>query len=284
MRHVILSADEACLRTPFDEICEAEERVVAQDAEDEIAEWWPEACTALDATVDFVFADGPHPADVLWRFWSLAITFRRDEAADWRHADTQLFWQQGRPGSLFRLRLIFSDAKPTESDERIRAVLAVASGRARKRYGWQPGATSPRIADLLNPDRWSVTQSETIARLFDFAFAAGTDANRVMKRVYAVTKWLRSDLLMHMSLQQLGDLFDETKASPSWRIKQLVNDALAAIGMRGCNAGWQKRAGAALAYGEVQKGNRNRVKSRLLPVRRRAVPLSQIADTNTQTR
>lgn len=98
---------------------------------------------------------------------------------------------------------------------------------------------------------------ETLEKMLEYFFADGPAPHRVMKRLYALVKAIRSDLILHMSCEEIGKLFGETRAAVSWRVQQCFNKLIERNGGVG-KAPFQKSDGAREAYAAAQKGNTNR--------------------------
>lgn len=232
----------------------------SEDEEHRDADWWRDATSAANLALDWSFAGGPHPAEVLWRYWSLVRTTRRREFAEYLPVQEPAFWSPEREGVLFRLQLLFPLHPPEQVELSLTETLRCAEERARRRHGWQPRRVAPQIADFFTEETSAST--EALDRLLTFLFEQGTEACTVLHRLYALTKWLRSDLVWHMSLRELGEVFNgESRAVQSWRIRRLINGLMKQAGMHGCSAPWQRSATAIERYREAQRGNRNRLRS-----------------------
>lgn len=106
-----------------------------------------------------------------------------------------------------------------------------------------------------------IIRLEAFRRLLEFFFSDGPHPGYVVRRVFAVTKALRPQLILNMSLEEIGLMLGETKAAGSWRIKQLVNRPIAAGG-HGSQLPWQKSHSACAKYAARAQGNSNRSKKK----------------------
>ena len=100
-------------------------------------------------------------------------------------------------------------------------------------------------------------RAEIIVALIDFVLQRGAHPAHALKNFYAVVHAIRPDALPHWTCQDFADLWGETKAAHSWRVKQLFG-RLTARGARPIKARFQKPASATPNYSAAQKGNRNR--------------------------
>lgn len=102
---------------------------------------------------------------------------------------------------------------------------------------------------------------EFFARFFDFLFEDGPHPGWVLRRIYALARRYRPDLILGMNGTDLGLLFGETRAAQSYRM-QLIFDRLRMSGTRGFRGGGCKREESRSAYAASATGNRNRAKKR----------------------
>jgi len=99
---------------------------------------------------------------------------------------------------------------------------------------------------------------EVIGAMLDFFCADGVHPGWVLRRVFAVLKAVRPQLLGDMSLEEMGNLFGETRAAQSWRIKKMFTDYQRGKGAKSFKAAFQKSEAAVGSYSRAQKGNTNR--------------------------
>lgn len=101
-------------------------------------------------------------------------------------------------------------------------------------------------------------RSEVLAAFVDFVLQDGAHPAAAMKNFFAVVHALRPQALAHWTCEDFGQLFGQTKAAHSWRVKKLFGPWIEARGSRPIRARFQKAASATRNYSEAQKGNRNR--------------------------
>ena len=102
-------------------------------------------------------------------------------------------------------------------------------------------------------------RSEILGMLIDFTLQDGPHPAKVMKNFYALVHALRPQALPgKWTCQDFADLFGETKAAHSWRVKKLFERRLETRGARPIKARFQKASSATANYSAAQKGNRNR--------------------------
>lgn len=216
----------------------AQARRLLDDERD--AAWWAEAFAGMNEGLDWCFCGGAHPAEVLWRFWRLAQALHCPEARDYAPLAEALFWQQDLAGGRRRVELLFPDSVPEEADWRIRRTLAPARALAQRRSRWMPPHAVERLEDFPSTALWSAPGQAALGRVFAYLLLKGSEPGRLLRRVSAFAKWLRPDLVLEMSLADLGQIFGgETRAVQSWRVQQLMNGLLNQMGVRG-RATWQR--------------------------------------------
>lgn len=106
------------------------------------------------------------------------------------------------------------------------------------------------------PD-WLV-RCEALRGLLAYFFAEGPHPGVVLRRVFAVTWALDRSLVANMTQTDMAIMFDETKASQSWRIKKIFSGYLQKWGAKGFKAPGQKTETAGRAYAAAAMGNKNR--------------------------
>lgn len=96
-------------------------------------------------------------------------------------------------------------------------------------------------------------------RFFDFLYEDGPHPGWVLRRVYALARRYKPDLILGMNGTDLGLMFGESRAAQSWRM-QAIFDRLRGAGVRGSRGGGFKTEDAREAYSAAQRGNNNRRK------------------------
>lgn len=239
----------------------------AQLREERGTAWWDDAFAGVNEGLDWCFCGGAHPAQVLWRFWRLAQALHCPQTLEYAPLGERLFWEQGLAGGRHRLQLVFPGCDAEEVDWRIRRVLAPALAQARRRSRWEPPHAVERLEDFPCTALWSPPGEEALQRVFAYLFRKGITPGRLLRRVYAFAKWLRPELVLEMSLGDLGKIFGgETRAVQSWRVRQLMNGLLEGMGSSG-RATWQRGEATRLRcrQGQLRRKLRN---SRLEPAER----------------
>ena len=150
-------------------------------------------------------------------------------------------------------------SEAAKHDRRINETLAQRFSKAGYRSEAVDSATP--LSALLAKEECEEVQterSEVIAEMLAFFCADGVHPGWVMRRVFAVLKAIKPQLLGDMSLEEMGNLFGETKAAQSWRIKKMFSDYQRGKGAKSFKAAFQKSEAARSAYSVAQQGNTNR--------------------------
>ena len=253
--------EPATLWTPRDALMAEEDNTLrrrAAQGEDRDGAWWEEAFAGVNEGLEWCFCGGAHPAEVLWRYWRLARALRCPEAVTYAPLAERIFWQRTVEGGRHRTALIFPKEEPEAADWRIRKTLAPVRAKARKKTHWAAPHAVERLEDFEADALWSAPGREALRRVYAYLFMKGTDPGRLLRRVYAFTKWLRPELLMEMSLAELGEIFGgETRAVQSWRVQQMMDGLLGQMGTRG-RAKWQRSEATRLRCreGQLRRGLR----------------------------
>lgn len=236
---------------------------------------------ALELLMGYLFAGDPHPAHVLRRWWLGVGELAPHLQGGVMMHEAALLAEPGELGHAWRVHLLVKGTrkarrKPSEHDRIVRGVLAAA-------YARRPGLELERQIPLdtltrLQPGE-SVTgfaaRQEAMLALLQFLYVSAPARGScetprpeaVLRQVFLVGKALTPHLVLHMSLQNLGDMFGQERATWSSRGKRRLTAFLAARGAKGCHAPYQKSADACANYAAAQRGNRNRLG---LPPRRPA--------------
>ena len=131
--------------------------------------------------------------------------------------------------------------------------------------GFQQEAITTRtpLADLLAKEAGEDEQDErreTLGVLLRYFFADGPHPGAVVRRVFAVGKAVAPELIVDMTVEELGLMFGETKAAQSWRIEKIFSNYQRERGVKGFKAGFQKSEHTSAAFSRAQRGNHNRRK------------------------
>ena len=207
------------------------------------------------------FSAGPHPEEVLQRVFAATADRRPDLLRGLTAHEIRLGREESARGRRWRLQAIFPDEDGLRRRYReIVGTLAAAFVGAHR-------PEIPRVtlteALCVAPDGTEPPEAtETLSRVLERIFRGGTDPRAVAQYTFALAGWLFRDLQLNMSLDALGRLFDEERATQSWRSKRRVEGMLREAGFRGCKAGWQKTETAVAKFRTAATGNRNRTKRR----------------------
>jgi hypothetical protein len=179
----------------------------------------------------------------------------------------------GEIGHAWRVHLLLRGTRmakrlPSKHDAIVRGVLAAA-------YARHPNLTLAAQVTLDGLARlragegvpeFGARQAATVALLNFFYVSAQVRGSSelprpeaVLRQVYLVAKSLTPHLILHMSLQKLGDMFAQKRATWSHRGKHKLAAFLAARGAQGFHAPHQRSPEVCATYAAVQRGNRNRV-------------------------
>lgn len=153
----------------------------------------------------------------------------------------------------------------------------IASVLARKAhamgYEGESATTYTPLSALLQSEDGDTEEAqiraEAIGAFIDFVLQRGPHPAHALKNFYAVVHAIRPQSLPDWTCQDFADLFGETKAAHSWRVKQLFS-RLSARSPRPIKARFQKSASASASYSAAQKGNNNRRHGLPRPEERRA--------------
>lgn len=146
-----------------------------------------------------------------------------------------------------------------QHDVRIASLLARVAQR--KGYTQESITTHTPLDDLIAAEERAEMEGgrgDTLAQMLRFFYADGMHPGCVLRRVFAVAKAIKPELVGDMSLEELALMFGETKAAQSWRIKKIFSDYQRQAGVKGFKASFQKSEAAVAAYSRAQRGNKNR--------------------------
>lgn len=155
-------------------------------------------------------------------------------------------------------------------EARINSVLA----RKAAERGFDPGESVTTYTPLralldgedgLDDEHARQARSEILEMMIDFTMQDGPHPASVMKNFYAMVHALRPKAMPAWTCQDFADLFGETKAAHSWRVKKLFTRRLENRGSRSIKAKFQKSPRATANYAAAQKGNSNRRHGQPLP-------------------
>lgn len=158
-----------------------------------------------------------------------------------------------------------SDPKTERKYLRAKAVLAAAYERSNQmepRQNGRPFAAlipeSQKLVDEVEDDDEFEQRKEHFRAFITFIFADGLRPDRVLKRVYALAWFCKREVLLGMSMREVGDLCGEGRASVSNRVNKKFSDYLARWEFDGTRTTGQKREETRATYAERAMGNSNR--------------------------
>lgn len=207
------------------------------------------------------FSAGPQPEEVLQRVFAATADRRPDLLRGLTPREIELGRQESKNGRRWRIAALFpSDEAPRERYSAITRTLAAAFAGARRPE--IPRVTFNEALCVSPTGHEPLEATETLSRVLETIFANGSDPRAVAQRTFSLVGWLFRDLQLNMSLDALGKLFAEERATQSWRSKVFVEAMLRNAGFRGCKAAWQKPESAVRTYSEKALGNTNRRRKR----------------------
>jgi hypothetical protein len=219
------------------------------------------------------FSAGPQPEEVLQRVFAAAADRRPDLLRGLSKKEIALAREESARGRKWRLQAIFpGNREPREKYRSLVESLRAAFSGARR-----PSIERVTLRDALTLGKATEPPeaTETLSRVLEKIFRGGIDPRAIAQATFALTGWLFRDLQLNMSLEALGNLFDEERATQSWRSKTYIEEMLRAAGFRGCKTAWQKPQSAVAHYAESAQGNTNRRRKR-----RFSAPLTTSAHTH----
>jgi len=156
-----------------------------------------------------------------------------------------------------------------DHERRVESALSRAASRLHEAVDRRTPLDELMLAEEAEEFERRAEESETAAellqeffqRFLDFVFEEGPHPGWVMRRVYALARRYRPELILHMNGTDLGLLFGETRAAQSHRM-QLLFDRLRQAGVRGGRGGGCKSQGSREVYASAARGNHNRAKGK----------------------
>lgn len=135
------------------------------------------------------------------------------------------------------------------------------------RTGWEPVETRMPFDDLLaaesDGEDGEVGEYEMRQRMagvrafFKFLQSRGPHPASMLKMMAAAGRACQVAPFAAMTMEELGEMFGETKAAHSWRCK-LLSREIKLAGMHGAKLPGQKSEEASESYRRVRQRNRNR--------------------------
>lgn len=146
-----------------------------------------------------------------------------------------------------------------DHERRIQETLAMRA--ARNGYSQEGVTWQTPLSDLIAAEERAEMEGgrgDVLRQMLLFFYADGLHPGAVLRRVFAVAKAIKPELIGDMSLEELALMFGETKAAQSWRIKRIFSDYQRQAGVKGFKASFQKSEAAVAAMSRAQRGNKNR--------------------------
>jgi hypothetical protein len=231
----------------------------------------PERSDVASLLMGHLFGDGPHPERVTHRIYQLTAVIHPVLLRDLPMGDRIVLLAPDEAAREQRLTMLLRGTrierrKPVTHEREVRVVLAAAWARHRVLLT-QPEVPASALTDYAaGCHRELLTQFalriETVQALLDFFFRDGPAPEEVARRVFMVAKAYYEPLVLRMSLQQIGRMFGQTRATWSWRGKAKLNGFLSARGVTAVKAPYQKSDEVCVKYAVAATGNRNRATGR----------------------
>lgn len=111
-------------------------------------------------------------------------------------------------------------------------------------------------ADVVDEYDW-LQRMVGVKLVFRWILAEGFHPLKLMKRLYAVGRALGIEPFSQLTMKEQGQMFSETKAAVSWRMK-LLSGLIRLRSMAGKRLPGQKSPHSAASYSTAQQGNKNR--------------------------
>lgn len=145
-----------------------------------------------------------------------------------------------------------------EHERRISDVLARAARGLPEPVEWRTPLDELMLAEeaqgwLSQEEAAMDLAMDFLRRWFDFVFAEGPHPGWVLRRLYALARVYRPDLMLRMNGSHLALLFGESRAAQSFRLRVLFDQ----LGIEQV-PGVSKRRVASGVYAAAQRGKRRR--------------------------
>lgn len=142
-------------------------------------------------------------------------------------------------------------------DKRINSALAIAAHK--RGYQLESITTDTPLDWLIRAEEGDQDiHDEALTKVLLYFYADGPHPGCVLRRVFAVAKAIRPDLLLNMTDAEIGQMFDETRAAQSWRRDKIFSNYQKERGVKGFKSPSQKSEGSRDAFSDAQRGNTNR--------------------------
>lgn len=191
----------------------------------------------LAGFIEYAFCDGPEPDCIRRRIAGFIESFSPETACAIKGPDQWV------------------------ADDRVRKVLRKPQYRAKLaclREARREGSLSAWWRELETETDVECVRA-TIVAIVEYITCQGKTWKSIVASAYAIAKSFHPHLLAGMSLEDIAVLSgDAGRATPSHRVRRLINKKLADAGAKATSVPFQKSASAIKAYAKAQKGNSNR--------------------------
>lgn len=215
----------------------------------------------------YAFADGPHPVEVLARFYAavrgaqwgrlhkVPEEYFRVLVDDAVGVDRALVYERG-------YALIAGEDRAEQYQKKVEHQLERNREKIARSRLFRSGCF-PLASLLMAESEDGVQAGVYFAGLFDFVMKHGTDALSTLRMLYVVVKALKEELIGGMSLHSLAALScDKGRQTTSARVLRDYNRFVEGDSGVIVKAPYQKSEKTVQKYREAQKGNKNRIKGR----------------------
>ena len=167
-----------------------------------------------------------------------------------------------------------TDPEPVEHLARIEGTLA----RVFRREGFEGVVRRTPLDELIAGEEEEQTvnaaeeirlaRSAAFIAAIRFIFADGPHPGSAMKRLYSLARAVDPDSIARMNGTDLAQIFDETRAAQSYRVKMMFGPALKKQSTRGAKLPFQKPPSSCAKMAKAQLGNCNRLGSKINDIAR----------------
>lgn len=206
-----------------------------------VTERWALRNEVFSGFIEYVFADGPAPAEVRARLEGFFRSFH-PELAERIHGELE--W--------------VSRETVAEVLRKHQGKLAAEAEAHRSR-----GSLHAWHRDLEGEIDFEAVR-ELLVELVKLMASEGRTWRHVTAVAYCIAKALRPSLIAGMSLHDIALLSGDEggRATPQNRLKRIYNNRVEAAGFKACHVHFQKSEKAVRSYREAQRGNKNRLKKK----------------------
>lgn len=224
--------------------------------ESEQQEEWAIRCEAFFEFLGFVFQEGPHPADVARRLYAFAKAFAPELVLTLGVRELGRLLGEAPGARKWRAEAVSrGKCSVLDMDEVLGAVFR------KKGHG---GVFEVQLIEEFfeawaqyGVREWDIRR-ETFRLSVEFVFGDGSGVDDTLRRLFALVKAMKAELIFGMGVRDLGKLFGESHGTWSWRCKAVVHDFVKARLGQNIHLPYQKSAESCQKYSVAQQDNRNR--------------------------